>query len=601
MKLGLSSVGDPRGRHLVLVMDDKEQGDAHELIKAEILHGRRAMKEYDRTDHVWRYRFALKYLDVLMLAFPQAELSPGIRKRLKKIADRELLILPQPRYDDIEGFFDYIEDKPAKLLRHQRINVYQVIKHLERDGWFMLNDEMGLGKTLVACMVMMIMQPWPALVVAPNNGKYAWERIIERFFRDRFDYVITDGVKEKRQQQIHEKHDLTIVNFEMGRIDADWVPADQSWHINDIAYPELFYRKHKGKVEDRVWNLAIVDEHHKVKTESAQVTRGFMELKAQLWLPMSGTPILNRVEEIFTVLHKMDPDRFPTMYAFEQEFMYESGGVVYYHPEKMLWLREYLRKHSIRWRADQVMDRPPIMTNTIPIEMTDEQKQIYNKILDEMIMWLEDGTEKPIFSVFAKMIRLKQAAFSPELFGGSKVSAKITKLREDVIPQLVASGEKALIFSQWSTATRILLREFEKYDPAYVDGDLPLKKRLKEEDRFNHDHACKLYIGTYGANREAISLPAATYVITTDEEWSPMAMDQARDRSASGGLRGMHLPKGKRINVVRLHARGTVEDQIETMLGKKRGTFNAFVERDGGRAIPRVTVDDIRRILTRVA
>lgn len=600
MKLGLSKRGDKRGQHLVLVMDIFEQFTAHEIIKDQILHGRLAVKEWDDEEFVWRYRFAKRYLDVLMLAFPMADLSPGIRRRLRTLNDREMKKLPAPHYD-IEGFFDYIEGKPAKLLRHQRVNVNQILEHLKRDGWFMLNDEMGLGKTLVALVVMMILQPWPAIVYAPNNGKWAWQRIIERFLKGQIDYVVTDGTKAQRKRQLAEKHDLTIVNFEMGRVNEEWIPARQEYQINDVAYPELYFRKRHGEVVERKWKLAVVDEHHRVKTPEAQITRGFLHLAASKLLLMSGTPILNRVEEIWTALHKTNPERFPTLYAFMQEFCIMAGDVVAYRPEKMLELRAYLREHSIRWRADQVMDRPPVVTNTIFIELTAEQKRLYNEIVEEMTLWLEDGSKKKIFSVLARTTRLKQACFSPELYGGSKESAKIAELRDNVIPELIASGEKALLFSQWSTATRILEREFEKYNPAYVDGSVKGRKRMDQEDKFNHDPSAKLYIGTIGANREAISLPAATYVIFTDEEWSPMALDQARDRSAAGGLRGMHLPPGKKVNVIRLHARNTVEDFIEDLLLRKRGTINAFVERDAGRAIPRITVDDIRSIIRKVS
>jgi SNF2 family DNA or RNA helicase len=195
---------------------------------------------------------------------------------------------------------------------------------------------------------------------------------------------------------------------------------------------------------------------------------------------------------------------------------------------------------------------------------------------------------------------LKQACFSPELYGGSPKSSKVEELKQ-IVEELVASGEKAIIFSQWSKACEIMKRELADYNPAYVTGKIRTKLRHEEQRRFNEDPDCHLYIGTIDANREAINLGIATYVIFTDEGWTPAGNDQAIGRSAAGGLRGASVKKGVKVTVIVMQAEDTYEQNVEALLKKKRAIFDRTVERDGGkiRKIEKVTLNDLRKALSR--
>lgn len=613
MKLGLSKKGDPRGRHLVFVCDKFEELTVDKIIRREILKSpdgkpRLPVKEWDAAKMVFRYRFAVKYLEVLMAAFPKSRISPGIRKKLRIDADKRMKALPAPDID-VPGFVDTKEKdkkgkpKKAKLHHHQRVNINLAMERLEEDGWFMINDDLGLGKTITALAIIVLNYEFPVLVVVPNNGKWSWKRIMDRFFPG-ITYEIIDGTKAQKTNAIRKRADVTIVNFEALRVKQHWDKHKQQWVIDEIKNPEFFTRRMRmpdGQVKYRPmrWPLVVVDEHHRVKTEGAQQTNGFMHLKPKKLLLMSGTPIMNRLEEIWTVLHKTNPERFPTFYAFVQEFCIKdgSGKVIAYHPEKVMELKRYLERHSIRWRADQIGKRmPKVVRNPIYVELTAEQWRLYTEIRDEYRLWLADGSKKTIFSILAQITRLKQACWSPELYGGSPHSAKLEALKDD-IAQLVEEGHKAIIFSQWAKATRILEREFAEYMPAYVDGSVKGKKRMHQEDRFNEDPDCSLYIGVIAANREAITLSAATYVAFTDKEWAPGANKQALGRSAAGGLRGIHLPKGARVHSLEYIAKDTIEEQIEDTLGDKEAEFNAFFEQDGGVVVPKRMLKDLAELV----
>jgi SNF2 family DNA or RNA helicase len=230
--------------------------------------------------------------------------------------------------------------------------------------------------------------------------------------------------------------------------------------------------------------------------------------------------------------------------------------------------------------------------------MTPEQRRIYNRILREMRMELKDGTIRTILGALPQIIRLKQACFSPELFEGSANSAKLNEVR-GIVEQLVRSGEKAIIFTQFEPGVRILRREFAEHNPAVVTGKINHTgpKRRAEQERFNTDDDCKLYIGTIQANQEAISLGAGTYVIMMDEEWSPSANDQAVARSAAGGLRGIAATVP--VNVIKVQCEDSIEQWIDNLVESKRVLFNRTIEKDAGREmlVSKITLSDLKKML----
>jgi SNF2 family DNA or RNA helicase len=439
--------------------------------------------------------------------------------------------------------------------------------------------------------------------MCPNNAKYtAWGEVIEEFYPD-LTYAIYDAQEqtpEERDSLIRERRDITIVNIEAIRARAIHKDDDVHKPIIDWEYanPALF---------DFTYEYAVLDEHHRVKTPYAQVTNGFFQIDAEdWWCPMSGTPILNRPEEIWTVLHKCYPDKFPSYETFIGALgIVLNGKIVAYKPEAMKELRDFLRDRTLRRRKDQVLkDLPEVITIHRSVVLSEEERRIYNRIEDELILEMEDGTIRNIGGALPKIIRLKQACFSPELFGGSSKSSKVEELKE-VISELVASGEKAIVFSQWEKAAKILQRELTEWNPAYVTGKVKNSLRPEQQRKFMEDDDCHIYIGTIDANREAINLGIATYVIFTDEGWVPAADDQAIGRSAAGGLRGAGAAKGTKVTVIMMQAEDTYEqNSVVLMKGKKRNLFDRTVERDGGKqrdVQTKFSLADLRKSLSKKA
>lgn len=577
MKISYNKKGDPRDRHLCLSVTAEERFDARAIVVSELLPPRtRPVEEFDQVSGKYVMRFNLRYFDRLALAFPMAELSSAVTKKLRRVEEKRLADMPVPKIK-LPGF-------KGKLYDFQKIAVGKIINE-EID---LLTDEMGLGKTLESFAAVRKLKAFPCLVVCPNGAKFNWKRELDEKFD--VESVVVDGTKAERQMQIEKRAQVTIVNFEAIR--AKPIHEDGNRYKKIVGYeytnPALF---------DYEYDFVIVDEFHRVKTPTAQVSRGFLQLEGKRWLGMSGTPILNRPEEIWTVLHKLYPEDFPYFDTFRNTIGIEvNGRIVGYRPEPMAELRDFIQKISLRRRKDQVLkDLPKVLKVKRPVILTTEARKLYNEIKEDFILRMEDGSIKNIHGALPQITRLKQACFSPELYGGSRDSAKMEEL-QDIVRELVANGEKAIIYSQWSRATRIVRRELEAYNPAYVTGEINLRNRQEEIKRFNKDSDCKLYIGTIGANREAINLGVATYVIFTDVDWTPASNDQAVGRSAAGGLRGLEA-LGTKVHVIELQAEDTIEQRIEGLLNYKRALTDRTIERDGGRVIEKITLKDLKEIL----
>lgn len=571
MKLWLSRPKKGKKKHLVLDMTASEERESSTLIRKHILsRGVRPVRA-QKGQRV-RYRFNMKYLDRLILAFPMAEHSPGVDALMKK-STAALLEEEVPDLGEIPWF-------TGELWDFQKI----AVKHIVENEDFMLNDEMGLGKTYSAYAALCLLEAFPALVVCPNNAKWVWQRVGEEVTE--LDIQVVDGTPAQRAEQIQREADVTIINFEGLRAVKMPDPEDKRRKVViPKSNPALF---------DYEYAMLITDEYHRVKNPGAQQTVGYLELEAERQLHMSGTPILNRPDEIWPTLHRIDPARFDSFYMFEKAIVMRDGGkIVGYEPRAMSDLRNYIAEKSLRRRKDQVInDLPHVVYSTRPVELTTEQRRLYNQIRDNFIIETEDQQQKRVH-YRSQIMREKQACFSPELYGGSTTSAKIDELKV-VVKELVDNGEKAIIFSQWAKATRIIERELADYNPAYVDGSVKGSKRMAQVDKFNEDENCYLYIGTIRANKESITLDAATYVIFTDKDWNPKNNEQAAARSAAGGLRGMGV-EGT-VNIIELIARDTIEEKIEEMLAHKIAVFNSLIEADGGAEPVRITLEDYRNL-----
>jgi SNF2 family DNA or RNA helicase len=596
--MSFSKADDQGRKHVILWVQGKAAADAADMLEVILGPSVQKVSKPDRKNKAVKFYLNKKYLEQMLLAFPTAQLSPGLQRYVdRKILQDVDLHLDEPPFD-IPGLYDRKKDQPADLFGYQYGAVREMVRWLQGEDLtpeemldalaFFQHDEPGSGKTLMALSTVALVKPRTTLIVAPKNGKYVWEREGARWLGWDNKFAVIDADKQNpasRTALIKRRMPFTVVNPESLR-------AMVNGGNLHAQYPELF---------THTYDLVIIDEFHRFGSPDSQQSVGMLNLRARSWLPMSGTPYLNHPQQLWPILHRIYPEHFPNYNSFVRALQVRStngsGKVIGYHPSMTRHLRDFMQPRAIRRRKDQFMkDLPEEMQVVIPVELTKEQRRIYNKIRDEFKMELEGGQDMPVFDQRVQVTRLKQACFSPELFDGSKHSIKIDQLVANV-EDLVESGHKILIGSQWAKATRILERVFkDKFGYAYVDGTTKAEERMRQADMFNDDPDCVLYIGTIHANKEVISLPAASEVIFTDKDWSPLVNSQFAARSSVGGLRGLDSPLSH-VSVVTMVGSDTYEERVEEQNVFKQGGFNALIESDGGRRLTRREVSSLLELI----
>jgi SNF2 family DNA or RNA helicase len=585
IKINLSRPVEGERRKIVLTCTEDESIDIHPMIISEVL-GFRAHPEkktlrrgrYAECPMV-KYYFAQSYLERLKLTFPYADISEGLDRRLLRRAKREYEAREVPNVR-----IPWLAEGMTPM-GHQAV-AYKDLITPDEDGAFpvkYLDDEMGLGKTFVALAVYITMMLRArrqgdlrrGLAIVPNSSKFtSWLKDARTFFPR-----LRVGVVDSNTQTPAERT-AVIEDTSLHLVVINW---ESNWR-----YPELYQQD---------WLLTIVDEYHRAKNPTANQAIALTHIKTDDWLWMSGTPILNgRPEELWTTLNRLWPNKYPDYNLFKNNLYIKGKNnkkLIGYRYAAMEGLQRTLDGHEIRRRKDQVLrDLPPRIYQRLTTEMSAEQRRHYRGVIEELRIYLEDGSVHPIVSVLSMITRAKQAAWGPELYGGrSHRSAKVDKVKE-LVAELSANGEKAIVFSQWKKATRILRRELEAagYQVAYIDGDVPPMQRAEEVERFQTDEDCKVFIGTIGACRESLTLTAASYVIFTDKGWTPAENEQA-------AARAHRIGQTRTVNVIEIFSEGTIESDIEDLLQSKQNVFNALIERDGGVRYHRGMLSDIRSLL----
>lgn len=616
MKIGLSKKSEGTSRHITMVLPITEERAVRAAVYNDVL-GREfkpvretfSKRGDDGVPEMWvRYRFAMRFLEDVTLTFPYADFSPGLESMLNEAVRAQIAAIKTPKIK-IPGF-------KAKLYKFQKYSVdmmvrkylpnYPSTKDVKKKIIFALNDELGLGKTIQILAFLCATQRFPAIIVVPNSLKFNWRNEIEKFTD--LDCVVLHGSNAERAEMLQQPADIYITNPESLRTKRIEVGED------DDGHPIYEYEHRLPSMFDRKFTLAVVDEYHNFKNPDAQQSIGLHHLKAKNKIVMSGTPMLNgKPEELWSVLHWLYPKKYDDYGSFVRRYCVKKGSktVSYRHLKE---LKRFLygggitdrEARSLRRRKDHIAEQlPDVVEYERMIELNPEQRRLYNQINDEALLWIEENPRQ-IFNALAQITRLKQAAFSPELYGGSQSSAKMDELKE-IVKELVSSGEKAIIFSQWKTSVEIMQRELAQYDPAVVTGDVPVQTgstkrgtlktpRQDQIDKFNNDDDCKVFIGTIGSCREGFSLPAGNYVITTDKDWVPSKNKQAIGRSPAGGLRGVGV---KRVTVIHLIAKDTIEEDIELLLKKKQKMNDRMTEMDAGAFTNTVTATEMRALFRR--
>lgn len=431
-----------------------------------------------------------------------------------------------------------------------------------------LADDMGLGKTIQTLAALDEKGDFPALVICPASVKENWANEVRQWLPDK-SFTIVDGGAEKRLEALNEDVDIYISNYAQLREKTRRKENGDWKEIDNPVYQKML---NKG------WKVVVFDEAHKIKNRKSQQTKGAYRLikKAEKVFHLTGTPIQNAPQEIWSLLHSMEPKKFSSFWRFVERYcnVYDNGwGMEIGDVKNPKEFRETLKPYMLRRMKEEVIeDMPDLTVQKQWVELSGKQKKIYDQMEKRMVAELSEAERIVAPVIIAKITRLKQIAVSPSLLSEEEEfqSAKIDALMEI----LEGAGEqKIVVFSQFRKAIELVEEKIKEEGVEYgiLHGGISQKERQEQIDKFQNNKDCKVFLATIKAGGLGINLTAGSIAVFLDKDWTPANNSQAVDR--------LHrIGQEKNVTVIELLAKNTIEQYIENLLDKKQETFDSLIE-----------------------
>ena len=423
-----------------------------------------------------------------------------------------------------------------------------------------LADDMGLGKTLQAIALLVWAKAKAKtkklnLVVAPTSVVPNWRREIEKFAPS-LTTVLWQGPDRHNHREALEDADVMITSYALLRRDEELLAE------LDFQY-------------------AILDEAQHIKNPLSATARAAKRLKSQRRLALTGTPIENRLSEIWSIVDFASPGLLGSLKSFEEKY---SRPIDRGDEETAASLRRIIHPLVLRRTKDEVApELPEKIEQEMIVPLTDEQDTLYKQMLkqirDSLLSEVDkQGISKAQIQILAALTRLRQVACDPRLTKLSgewsdESSGKLGALRE-VVSEAVAGGHRLLVFSQFVEMLQLIRRAFEADGVTYEYLDGSTKDRQERVDRFNEDDSVNAFLISLKAGGTGLNLVGADTVVHFDPWWNPAVEDQATDRAHRIG-------QDKVVTVYRLIAADTVEEKILQLSGKKRDLVSTVLSTEG--------------------
>ncbi|RZB32415.1 MAG: hypothetical protein SRB2_04420 [Desulfobacteraceae bacterium Eth-SRB2] len=380
-------------------------------------------------------------------------------------------------------------------------------------GRAVIADDMGLGKTVqgigVAKLLSQDADISKVLVICPASLKSQWRLEIKRFSNRSCQLVI--GSAKERADQYDSSCFFTICNYEQV--------------LRDVL-----------SIEKVKWDLIILDEGQRIKNWEAKTSRMVKALKSPFALVLSGTPLENRLDDLYSVVEFIDDRRLGPAFRFFNTYRVidERGKLLGY--KNLDVLRKKLKPVLLRRTRKMVLkELPPRTTEIMRIPPTDEQFEIHNghKRIVRTIINKKYLTEMDILRLQKALLMCRMSANSTFLVDKQPpgFSTKLGEL-DDLLGQLIAEEDrKIILFSEWTTMLNLIepLLEMRQLKYVRLDGSVPQKKRQGLMHQFQKDPNCKLFVTT-NAGSTGLNLQAANTVINVDLPWNPAVLEQRISR-----------------------------------------------------------------------
>ena len=448
-----------------------------------------------------------------------------------------------------------------KLYDYQKLGVQFVVNA----GRSLLADDMGLGKTIQAIAAAEFYKKYykigRVIIVCPTSLKYQWKSEIEKFTNSTA-HVIEGGILKRKKQYKENEDFYQILGYRMA--------------ANDLKY--------LNQMEP---DLIILDEAQRIKNWKTKTSIAIKKIKSPYAIVLTGTPIENRLEELYSIMQFINQFKLGPLYRFLDHHQIndpQSGKIIGYTNLKEIG--KVLSDVLIRRTKKQVLRQiPKRQDKVLLVPMTEEQREVHDDQKDHVARlvakwrrykFLSEPDRKRLMSSLSKMRMVCDSTYVVDQ--ETRFDTKITELI-CILEEFFCDPEaKVVVFSQWARMNNIVAQELEERDMPYqyLHGGVPSKKRQALLDNFRDDPECRVFLST-DAGGVGLNLQSASLVVNLDIPWNPAILEQ---RIARVYRMGQKRP----VQVINLVATHTIEHRMLDVLKFKNAMFKGVLD-DGEDAI----------------
>ena len=454
----------------------------------------------------------------------------------------------QRRNDKITG--NYPSGSELKDLLKTTLFPYQQqgVLFAAKAGRCLIADEMGLGKTIQAIGAAELLKREQnirtVLVICPTSLKYQWQSEIRRFTDS--SVKVIEGAPHLRSKQYTSDEQYKIASYHTVSRDVEVV--------NNAEY-----------------DLIILDEAQRIKNWKTKLAQSIKKIKSPYAIVLTGTPIENKLEDLYSIMQFIDPFKLGPYYRFlsyHQITDDTTGKVVGYQ-----YLHEISEKMSDvmvrRLKQEVLAQLPERMEKILYVPMTEKQLDLYDGYYDMVARlvrkWRNYGflseTDRQRLMIGLNCMRMVcDSTYILDQDYEHRYDTKIEELMSILDEVFEASSDKVVIFSQWMRMTYLVARELEMRGVPfeYLHGGVPSEKRKDLFDRFNNNPDCRVFLST-DAGSTGLNLQSASMIINLDIPWNPAVLEQRIARVHRMGQKN-------RVSVINFVANLTIEHRMLLVL-----------------------------------
>ncbi|MES2267772.1 MAG: DEAD/DEAH box helicase [Bacteroidota bacterium] len=439
-----------------------------------------------------------------------------------------------------------------------------------------LADDMGLGKTIQTLALLQKHKEdteaagskATSLVIMPTSLIYNWLNEAKKF-APQLRLMVHTGAFRYKSAEVFANYDVVITTYGISRIDIEMFKA-------------YFF------------DYVILDESQNIKNPSSKSFQSVRQLKSRFKLILSGTPVENSVNDLWTQMSFINPGLLGSQQFFQNEFVTPIEKKK--EEDKARKLQAIIKPFVLRRTKEQVAtELPPKTENLFYCEMSEEQAEVYDKVKseyrNELLRSIEDGTyAKTQIQVLQGLIKLRQIANHPAMIDGEYEgdSGKFENVVH-TLANVLDGGHKVLVFSQFVKQLTIYRNHFDKEGIPYVYLDGGTQNRGDVVKQFQEDKKTRVFLISIKAGGVGLNLTEADYVFILDPWWNPAVEQQAIDRTHRIG-------QTKNVFIYKFITKDTVEEKILALQQRKLSLSRALITTEDS-FIKSLTADDIKEIL----